>query len=84
MNKPAVSALEPLGFPWKGVDPFLICSYHNDTYPAGNDRFGPAASLEGRQIGEDFTGRDGWPPDPAAQRAAASVLNSTLVYSIAQ
>jgi quercetin 2,3-dioxygenase len=60
MNKPAVSALEPLGFPWKGVDPFLICSYHNDTYPAGNDRLGPAASLEGRQIGEDFTGRDGW------------------------
>jgi len=60
MNEAVFIAVEPLGFPWKGIDPFLICSYHNDTYPAGNDRLGPAASLAGRQIGEDFTGGDGW------------------------
>lgn len=60
MDKPAVIALEPLGFPWKGTDPFLMTAYHNDTYPAGNDRLGPAASFAGRSIGEDFAGRDGW------------------------
>jgi hypothetical protein len=34
--------------------------YHHDVYPAGNDRLGPAASLAGRNIGEDFDGKDGW------------------------
>ena len=28
--------------------------------PRGNDRLGPAASLDGRDIGQDFAGKDGW------------------------
>lgn len=60
MSRAPIIAMEPLGFPWKGSDPFLMCAYHNDTYPAGNDRLGPAASLAGRPIGNDFAQRDGW------------------------
>jgi hypothetical protein len=34
--------------------------YHNDSYPMGNDKMGPQASLSGRNIGQDFEGKDGW------------------------
>jgi len=52
--------LHPLGFPWPTQDPFLFCVHHDDHYPQGNGRYGPAASLAGRQIGSDFSYRDGW------------------------
>lgn len=51
---------EPLGFPWASNDPFLFCVYHADGYPAGNNEFGPDASLAGRTLGNDFELRDGW------------------------
>ncbi|HEY1955288.1 MAG TPA: pirin family protein [Polyangiaceae bacterium] len=50
----------PLGMPWVTADPFLFCVHHDDRYPAGNDRLGPAASLAGRKLGSDFAGKDGW------------------------
>jgi quercetin 2,3-dioxygenase len=50
----------PLGFPWPTSDPFLFCVHHDDAYPAGNDLLGPAASLAGRDLGQDFAGKDGW------------------------
>jgi redox-sensitive bicupin YhaK (pirin superfamily) len=56
----AVLETGPLGFPWQTVDPFLFCVHHVDAYPAGNERLGPAASLEGRRMGQDFEGKDGW------------------------
>ncbi|MCA3219104.1 MAG: pirin family protein [Burkholderiales bacterium] len=46
--------------PWPTVDPFLFCVHHDDAYPRGNGRFGPAAPLAGRDIGQDFSRRDGW------------------------
>lgn len=52
--------VEPLGFPWKTSDPFLFCVHHDDHYPAGNGVMGPQAPLEGRDIGQDFEGKDGW------------------------
>lgn len=55
-----VLSIRPLGFPWVTADPFLFCVHHNDAYPAGNDALGPAASLAGRDIGQDFSGKDGW------------------------
>jgi quercetin 2,3-dioxygenase len=42
------------------MDPFLFCVYHDDKYPAGNGNMAPNASLAGRQIGQDFSGKDGW------------------------
>jgi hypothetical protein len=50
----------PLGFPWVTADPFLFCVHHDDAYPAGNEKMGPAASLAGRDLGQDFEGKDGW------------------------
>jgi hypothetical protein len=58
--KSPVLELRPLGFPWETRDPFLFCVHHDDAYPAGNERLGPAASLAGRQLGQDFAGKDGW------------------------
>jgi redox-sensitive bicupin YhaK (pirin superfamily) len=55
-----VRRVTPLGFPWEAVDPFLFCVHHVDAYPAGNEQLGPSASLAGRDIGMDFTVRDGW------------------------
>ena len=52
--------IKPLQLPWETPDPFLFCMYHNDAYPPGNERLGPAASLSGRAIGQDFAGKDGW------------------------
>ncbi len=51
---------QPLGFPWPTIDPFLFCVYHDDAYPQGNARLGPDASLAGRDLGQDFAGKDGW------------------------
>ncbi len=50
----------PLGSQWPTLDPFLFCAHHHDDYPPANESFGPAASLDGRQIGSDFAQIDGW------------------------
>ncbi len=56
----AIIKIKPLGFQWETSDPFLFCAYHEDQYPKGNEKLGPDASLEGRNIGQDFTIKDGW------------------------
>ena len=55
-------SIAPLGAPpWPTIDPFLFCVHHNDAYPAGNAQLAPdPALLAGRQIGQDFAGKDGW------------------------
>ena len=60
MTTSAVVRQRPLGFTWDTVDPFLLCVHHDDAYPRGNGRLGPDASLAGRDIGQDFAGKDGW------------------------
>ncbi len=50
----------PLGTQWPTVDPFLFCAHHLDHYPVGDGQLGPKASLDGRAIGSDFAGLDGW------------------------
>lgn len=52
--------IKPLGFPWDTHDPFIFCAHHFDHFPKGNVRQGPDASLAGRNIGQDFTIKDGW------------------------
>ncbi len=56
----AVLRTHSLGFVWPTPDPFLFCVHHDDQFPAGNEQLGPAASLEGRELGQDFAGKDGW------------------------
>lgn len=55
-----IKSISKLGFPWKTQDPFLFCVYHLDFYPEGNSNFGPATSLSGRNLGNDFVIKDGF------------------------
>ena len=59
-NSPPILNIQPLGFTWSTRDPFLFCVYHADNYPESNGEFGPAVSLDGRNLGNDFTPKDGW------------------------
>ena len=56
----AVVQTVPLGAQWPTLDPFLFCAHHWDHYPESDGSLGPAASLQGRNIGQDFAGIDGW------------------------
>jgi hypothetical protein len=38
----------------------LFCVHHDDAYPTGNAVMGPTAALDGRRLGMDFEGKDGW------------------------
>lgn len=58
--KNPIRSIFKLGFPWQTEDPFLFCVYHLDRYPRGNAEMGPATSLKGRNLGNDFTVKDGW------------------------
>jgi redox-sensitive bicupin YhaK (pirin superfamily) len=49
-----------LGAQWPTLDPFLFCAHHDDAYPAGDDAMAPAVPVEGRELGMDFSGTDGW------------------------
>ena len=60
MPKAIIDAFALPKGPWPTLDPFLFCVHHDDRYPAGADDMGPQASLTGRQIGQDFSGKDGW------------------------
>ena len=60
MNTTSIISTKQLGFTWETSDPFLFCVHHLDMYPRGNEQFGPAAPLTGRDIGQDFSPRDGW------------------------
>lgn len=59
-RSPIITAI-PLGFPWPTIDPFIVATYHHEEYPAGNGLLGlEPGELVGRQIGSDFSGKDGW------------------------
>lgn len=63
MNTRASPVLQsqPLGPLWPTLDPFLFCAHHDDAYPAGNGAMGvQAVALEGRQMGSDFSRKDGF------------------------
>ncbi|MBN2175928.1 MAG: pirin family protein [Bacteroidales bacterium] len=60
MNEDSIIQVKKLGFTWETNNPFLFCVHHDDHYPKGNDEMGPTASLAGRNLGNDFTVKDGW------------------------
>lgn len=55
-----IKTIEKIGFQWGMDSPFLACMHHQDQFPAGNEVQGPAVSLEGRRMGNDFSGKDGF------------------------
>lgn len=57
---PSVLRVKTLSFPWQTQDPFLFCVFHKDAYPPGDESMAPSASLAGRNLGNDFEGKDGW------------------------
>lgn len=58
--KNKILKINKLASQWETSDPFIFCAHHKDAYPKGNDELGPNASLEGRNIGNDFQGIDGF------------------------
>ncbi|MCU1717472.1 pirin family protein [Pseudomonas sp. 5P_3.1_Bac2] len=53
--------VSPLTAPWSGSDPFLFCAHHLDHYPASDGDMGvPAAALNGRPLGNDFSRQAGF------------------------
>ncbi len=57
----AIRQVVPLGSQWPGVDPFLFAVHHSDEFPASDGRtMRPDVSLVGRDLGQDFSGTDGW------------------------
>jgi len=90
VKREVVRSVGPLGFPWHTPDPFLFCVYHQDGYPSGNEQMGPNGSLEGRDIGQDFEGKDGWrmyhgrtvpgfPPHPHRGFETVTVVRQGLI-----
>ncbi len=60
LDEDPVLQVVSLGAQWPTIDPFLFCAHHLDHYPAGSDHLGPAVALDGRDLGQDFGGKDGW------------------------
>ena len=56
-----IISIKPLAQRWETIDPFLFCVYHDDMYPESNGEMGiKPAQLAGRDIGQDFSRKDGW------------------------
>ncbi|MBV5312780.1 MAG: hypothetical protein JZU47_05755, partial [Prolixibacteraceae bacterium] len=61
MKSNSIISIKPLGFMWPVSNPFLFCAHHLDDFPPGTPEMGPEKSLlKGRDIGQDFTIKDGW------------------------
>ena len=61
MKTNSIISIKSLGFMWPVTNPFLFCAHHLDDFPAGNEQMEPEKSLlKGRDIGQDFTIKDGW------------------------
>merc|ERR1711907_776225 len=60
MNSNSIIQTVPLQMPWFTLDPFLFCVHHLDYYPRGTDDMRPLDSTNGRNLGSDFSGKDGW------------------------
>ncbi len=60
MPSSPILSQQPLGYQWPVSNPFLFCAHHFDSYPKGNGNFGPEASLQGRDIGQDFDPKLPW------------------------
>ncbi|QQE80064.1 pirin family protein [Alicyclobacillus sp. SO9] len=60
MSDNKILKIQNMDFPWTTEDPFLMTVHHQDAYPRGNEVQGPATSLDGRNLGQDYTLQDGF------------------------
>ena len=60
MRDDPILRVEPLGFPWQTVDPFLFCVHHDDAYPARQRAARPGRVARRPRPRQDFEGKDGW------------------------
>jgi len=61
LNWPSqIMKIQPIDFQWQMEDPFIFCAHHNDDYPKGNADQAITVPLRGRNVGSDFSGKDGW------------------------
>jgi redox-sensitive bicupin YhaK (pirin superfamily) len=61
VNGNLIKEMFRLQTPWKTFEPFLFCVHHHDRYPAGTPGMEiPTHLRSGREIGSDFSGKDGW------------------------
>lgn len=51
---------QKIGFQWPMENPFIFCAHHHDYFPEGNEVLGPKTSLKGRDIGNDFSNKNGF------------------------
>lgn len=56
-----IKKIQKIGFQWPMENPFIFCAHHKDAYPKGNEVQGiDSELLIGREIGNDFSGKDGF------------------------
>lgn len=55
-----VLKVQKIGFQWEMENPFIFCAHHLDAFPKGNSDGGPIVPLRGRNIGSDFSNKDGF------------------------
>jgi quercetin 2,3-dioxygenase len=55
-----ILGIQKLSQQWTMDNPFLFGAHHLEAYPRGNSEMGPAVSLAGRNIGSDFSRKDGF------------------------
>lgn len=61
MTNKQVLKIQRIGFQWEMENPFIFCAHHNDLFPKGNNEQGlDKSQLVGRNIGSDFSGKDGF------------------------
>lgn len=60
MSDSKVLSIGKIRFHWETANPFMFCAHHRDKFPRGNAVQGPAVPLTGRDMGNDFSGKDGF------------------------
>jgi len=55
-----IQKIQKIGFQWEMEDPFLFCAHHKDDFPIGDKNQAVGIPLTGRNLGSDFSGRDGF------------------------
>jgi redox-sensitive bicupin YhaK (pirin superfamily) len=60
MSSKKIQKIQEIKFQWEMESPFIACMHHNDAFPKGNENQGPDVSLSGRNLGSDFSGKDGF------------------------